>query len=47
MAYTTRFGQLDDYRRDELIRKIEHSFDVKSENNVKNVIFLWDFVPKM
>ena len=36
MAYTTRFGQSDDYRRDELIRKIEHSFDVKSENNVKN-----------
>ena len=25
MAYTGRFGQSDDYRREELIRKIEHS----------------------
>ena len=27
MAYTGRFGQTDDYRRDELIRKIEHSLE--------------------
>ena len=27
MAYTGRFGQSDDYRRDELIRKIEHSLE--------------------
>ena len=25
MAYTGRFGQSDDYRREELIRLIEHS----------------------
>lgn len=25
MAYTSRFSQSDDYRRDELIRKIEHA----------------------
>ena len=25
MAYTGRFGQSDDFRRDELIRIIEHS----------------------
>lgn len=25
MAYTGRFGQSNDYRREELIRKIEHS----------------------
>lgn len=25
MAYTGHFGQSDDYRREELIRKIEHS----------------------
>ena len=25
MAYTGRFEQTDDYRREELIRKIEHS----------------------
>ena len=27
MAYTGRFGQSDDYRRVELIRKIEHSLE--------------------
>ena len=27
MAYTGRFGQSDDYRREELIRKIEHSLE--------------------
>ena len=27
MAYTGRFGQSDDFRRDELIRIIEHSVD--------------------
>jgi hypothetical protein len=27
MAYTGRFGQSDDYRRDELIRIIEHSVE--------------------
>ena len=27
MAYTGRFGQSDDYRREELIRKIEHSVE--------------------
>ena len=27
MAYTGRFGQSDDYRRKELIRKIEHSLE--------------------
>lgn len=27
MAYTGRFGQTDDYRRDELIRIIEHSVE--------------------
>ena len=27
MAYTGRFGQSDNYRRDELIRKIEHSLE--------------------
>ena len=25
MAYTSRFGQSDDYKREELIRRIEHS----------------------
>jgi hypothetical protein len=25
MAYTGRFGQSDDYRREELIQKIEHA----------------------
>ena len=28
MAYTGRFGQLDDYRREELIRIIEHSVEI-------------------
>ena len=28
MAYTGRFGQSDDYRRVELIRKIEHSLEI-------------------
>ena len=27
MAYTGRFGQSDDFRRDELIRIIEHSVE--------------------
>ena len=27
MVYTGRLGQSDDYRRDELIRKIEHSLE--------------------
>ena len=27
MAYTGRFGQADDYRREELIRIIEHSVE--------------------
>jgi len=27
MAYTGRFGQSDDFRRDELIRVIEHSVE--------------------
>ena len=27
MAYTGRFGQSDDYRREELIRIIEHSVE--------------------
>lgn len=27
MAYIDRFGQTDDYRRKELIRKIEHSVE--------------------
>jgi len=27
MAYTERFGQSEEYRRDELIRKIEHSVE--------------------
>ena len=27
MAYTGRFGQSDDYRREELMRKIEHSLE--------------------
>ena len=27
MAYTERFGQSDDFHRDELIRKIEHSVE--------------------
>ncbi len=27
MAYTGRFGQSDEYRREELIRKIEHSLE--------------------
>ena len=27
MAYTERFGQSEDYRREELIRKIEHSVE--------------------
>jgi hypothetical protein len=27
MAYTGRFGQADDFRRDELIRVIEHSVE--------------------
>ena len=27
MAYTGRFGQSDDSRREELIRKIEHSLE--------------------
>ena len=27
MAYTGRFGQPDDFRRDELIRIIEHSVE--------------------
>jgi len=27
MAYTGRFGWSDDYRREELIRKIEHSVE--------------------
>ena len=27
MAYTERFGQSDDYRREELIRVIEHSVE--------------------
>lgn len=27
MAYTGRFGQSDDFRREELIRKIEHSVE--------------------
>ena len=27
MAYTGRFGQTDDYRREELIRIIEHSVE--------------------
>ena len=27
MAYTSRFSQSDDYRRDELIRVIEHSVE--------------------
>ena len=27
MAYTDRFRQSDDFRRDELIRKIEHSLE--------------------
>ena len=27
MAYTGRFGQSDDYRREELIRVIEHSIE--------------------
>ena len=27
MAYTGRFGQSDDYRREELIRVIEHSVE--------------------
>lgn len=27
MAYTERFGQSDDYRREELIRIIEHSVE--------------------
>ena len=27
MAYTGRFGQADDFRREELIRKIEHSLE--------------------
>ena len=27
MAYTGRFGQSEDFRRDELIRKIEHSVE--------------------
>lgn len=25
MVYTSRFGQSDEYRREELLRKIEHS----------------------
>ena len=27
MAYMNRFGQSDDFRREELIRKIEHSVE--------------------
>ncbi len=27
MAYKSRFGQTDDYRREELIRQIEHSVE--------------------
>ena len=27
MAYTGRFGQTDDFRREELIQKIEHSVE--------------------
>lgn len=27
MAYTGRFEQMDEHRRDELIRKIEHSVE--------------------
>ena len=27
MAYTGRFGQSEEYRREELIRKIEHSVE--------------------
>ena len=27
MAYTSRFGQSEEYRREELIRKIEHSVE--------------------
>ena len=27
MVYTGRLGQSEDYRRDELIRKIEHSLE--------------------
>ena len=27
MAYTGRFGQTDDYRREELIRVIEHAVE--------------------
>lgn len=27
MAYTGRFGQSDEFRREELIRKIEHSLE--------------------
>ena len=27
MAYTNRFGRSHDYRREELIRKIEHSVE--------------------
>jgi hypothetical protein len=27
MAYTGRFGQSDDFRREDLIRKIEHSVE--------------------
>ena len=27
MAYTGRFGQSENFRRDELIRKIEHSVE--------------------
>ena len=28
MAYTGRFGQLEEYHREELIRKIEHSVEI-------------------
>ncbi len=42
MAYTGRFGQSDDFRRDELIRIIEHSVEkltlaeLEANKNMKN-----------
>ena len=44
MAFSNRFGQSDDYRREELIRKIEHSLESLTLQELEAVYY--DMVTK-
>ncbi len=44
MAFSNRFGQSDEYRREELIRKIEHSLESLTLQELEAVYY--DMVTK-